>query len=84
MGRPMVARLVAAGHTVRVLGRNPAKRRDLAQSGAIAVHDITEAGVLDDAIGAFSVRHESTTVSVTVRHSAGTAPARDSSVRSLQ
>ena len=40
--------------------------------------------VADDATGAFSVRHETTTVSVTVRHSAVTAPARDSSARSLQ
>ena len=50
MGRPMVARLLAAGHIVRALGRNPAKRRDLEQLGAIAVRDIPEAGAQADVV----------------------------------
>ena len=40
MGRPMVARLVAAGHDVRVLGRSDEKRSAIAQLGADAVADI--------------------------------------------
>jgi 3-hydroxyisobutyrate dehydrogenase-like beta-hydroxyacid dehydrogenase len=40
----MVARLVAAGHDVRVLGRTAQKRRDLEQLGVRAVGDVAEAG----------------------------------------
>jgi 3-hydroxyisobutyrate dehydrogenase-like beta-hydroxyacid dehydrogenase len=43
MGRPMVARLVAAGHDVRALGRNAESRRDLEQLGAAVAHDAVEA-----------------------------------------
>jgi 3-hydroxyisobutyrate dehydrogenase-like beta-hydroxyacid dehydrogenase len=43
MGRPMVARLVAAGHHVRALGRNAETRRDLGQLGAAVAHDVVEA-----------------------------------------
>ncbi|WP_082968313.1 NAD(P)-dependent oxidoreductase [Mycobacterium scrofulaceum] len=42
MGRPMVARLVAAGHDVRVVGRTAEKRSDLEQLGAHAVADPVE------------------------------------------
>lgn len=44
MGRPMVARLVAAGHDVRAVGRTAEKRRDLEQLGAQPVPDVAEAG----------------------------------------
>ena len=44
MGRPMVARLVGAGHDVRVLGRTAEKRHDLEQLGAGAVSEVAEAG----------------------------------------
>lgn len=37
MGRPMVDRLVAAGHEVRVLGRTPDKRDKLREAGAVPV-----------------------------------------------
>lgn len=37
MGRPMVDRLVAAGHEVRVLGRTPQARQALREAGAVAV-----------------------------------------------
>ena len=40
MGRPMVARLVAAGHDVSVLGRSDEKRSTIAELGADAVGDI--------------------------------------------
>ncbi|MBI2694535.1 NAD(P)-dependent oxidoreductase [Mycobacterium nebraskense] len=43
MGRPMVARLVAAGHDVRAVGRTAEKRSDLQQLGANAVRDPAEA-----------------------------------------
>ena len=42
MGRPMVARLVEAGHDVRVLGRSDEKRSAIAQLGASAVDTIAE------------------------------------------
>jgi 2-hydroxy-3-oxopropionate reductase len=42
MGRPMVARLVAAGHGVRALGRTAESRRDLEQLGAAVAHDVAE------------------------------------------
>lgn len=44
MGRPMVARLVEAGHDVRVLARTDEQRRDLDGLGAHAVSDVAEAG----------------------------------------
>jgi 3-hydroxyisobutyrate dehydrogenase-like beta-hydroxyacid dehydrogenase len=53
MGRPMVARLVEAGHDVRALARPPddhVKRRDLEQLGASAVNDVTEAGAQADVV----------------------------------
>lgn len=43
MGRPMVGRLVQAGHDVRTLGRTADERRDLEQLGATAVAEVTEA-----------------------------------------
>lgn len=50
MGRPMVARLVGAGHDVRALGRTAQKRADLEQLGARAAHDVAavvaQAGVV--------------------------------------
>jgi 3-hydroxyisobutyrate dehydrogenase-like beta-hydroxyacid dehydrogenase len=50
MGRPMVARLVEAGHDVRALGRTAEKRCDLAQLGASAVGDVTEVGAQADVV----------------------------------
>jgi 3-hydroxyisobutyrate dehydrogenase-like beta-hydroxyacid dehydrogenase len=50
MGRPMVSRLVEAGHDVRALGRNAEKRRELDQLGAHAVGDMTELGVWADVV----------------------------------
>ena len=44
MGRPMVARLVAAGHEVRALASSADQRRDLEQLGAAAVNEVAEAG----------------------------------------
>lgn len=44
MGRPMVARLVDAGHDVRALGRTAEKRADVAHLGASPVDDAAEAG----------------------------------------
>lgn len=44
MGRPMVDRLVAAGHEVRVLGRSREARESLQNAGAQPVADISEAG----------------------------------------
>jgi 2-hydroxy-3-oxopropionate reductase len=41
MGSPMVARLVAAGHEVGVLGRSDAKRASITQVGARAVAEAT-------------------------------------------
>ena len=43
MGRPMVARLLEAGHDVRAVGRTADKRRDLEQLSATTVTDVTEA-----------------------------------------
>jgi 3-hydroxyisobutyrate dehydrogenase-like beta-hydroxyacid dehydrogenase len=42
MGAPMVSRLVAAGHEVRVLGRTPEKRSAVADLGAIPVPEATD------------------------------------------
>jgi 3-hydroxyisobutyrate dehydrogenase-like beta-hydroxyacid dehydrogenase len=44
MGRPMVARLVGAGHHVWALARTADQRRDLEQLGAAAVNEVAEAG----------------------------------------
>jgi 3-hydroxyisobutyrate dehydrogenase-like beta-hydroxyacid dehydrogenase len=50
MGRPMVARLVEAGHDVRVLGRTDERRRDLERLGARPVSDVAEAGARADVV----------------------------------
>jgi 3-hydroxyisobutyrate dehydrogenase-like beta-hydroxyacid dehydrogenase len=50
MGRPMVTRLVEAGHDVRALGRTPEKRRELEQLGASGVDDVSEAGAQADVV----------------------------------
>ena len=47
MGRPMLGRLLAAGHQVRVLGRSAEKRAALAAEGATAVGEL--AAVAEDA-----------------------------------
>ena len=47
MGRPMVGRLAAAGHPVRVLARSPQARQDLAAEGYDVADDL--AGVADGA-----------------------------------
>lgn len=39
MGTPMVRRLLAAGHPVRVWNRSPAKAEALAEHGAVVCHD---------------------------------------------
>jgi 2-hydroxy-3-oxopropionate reductase len=50
MGRPMVARLVEAGHDVAVLGRSAEKRAALIQLGARAVADSAEVSSQADAV----------------------------------
>jgi len=50
MGRPMVARLVQAGHHVSAFGRTAEKRRDLEQLGATPVHDAAQAGAQADVV----------------------------------
>ncbi len=50
MGRPMVARLVEAGHDVRALGRTDERRRDLDELGARPVSDVAGAGAHADAV----------------------------------
>ncbi len=50
MGRPMVGRLVEAGHQVRVLGRTDEQRRDLERLGVLAVSDLAEAGTHADVV----------------------------------
>jgi 3-hydroxyisobutyrate dehydrogenase-like beta-hydroxyacid dehydrogenase len=50
LGRPMVARLVEAGHDVRALGRTADKRRELEQLGAHAVNDLAEAAGQADVV----------------------------------
>ncbi len=50
MGRPMVDRLVGAGHDVRVLGRSAEKRAAIAESGAAALVDIAEVGAQADVV----------------------------------
>ncbi|MGV9335891.1 NAD(P)-dependent oxidoreductase [Nocardia sp. NPDC003726] len=43
MGRPMIQRLVWAGHTVRAVGRSAAARAAIAETGARAVETVTAA-----------------------------------------
>lgn len=50
MGRPMVARLVGAGHEVNALGRNADARRDLTDLGAQAVPFAAATGARADAV----------------------------------
>ena len=50
MGRPMVARLVEAGHEVSAVGRTADKRRELEQLGASAVNEVAEAGAQADVV----------------------------------
>jgi 3-hydroxyisobutyrate dehydrogenase-like beta-hydroxyacid dehydrogenase len=50
LGRPMVARLVEAGHDVRALGRTADKRRELEQLGAHAVNEVAEAATQADVV----------------------------------
>ena len=50
MGRPMVSRLVQAGHHVSALGRTAKKRHDLEQLGATPVHDAAQAGAQADVV----------------------------------
>ncbi|WP_082984586.1 NAD(P)-dependent oxidoreductase [Mycobacterium sp. 1465703.0] len=50
MGRPMVGRLVAAGHDIRVLGRTDEKRSDVEQLGARAVSNAVDAAANADAV----------------------------------
>jgi 3-hydroxyisobutyrate dehydrogenase-like beta-hydroxyacid dehydrogenase len=50
MGRPMAARLVAAGHEVSAVGRTVDKRRDLEQLGVSAVGEVAEAGAQADVV----------------------------------
>jgi 3-hydroxyisobutyrate dehydrogenase-like beta-hydroxyacid dehydrogenase len=50
MGRPMVARLAAAGHKVQALGRSAEQRRELEQLGANAVSQVAEAGAQADVV----------------------------------
>ncbi|MFB4309679.1 NAD(P)-dependent oxidoreductase [Actinomadura sp. GTD37] len=50
MGRPMVRRLVGAGHEVRVLGRTPGARGALAGDGARPVAGLADAGASADAV----------------------------------
>jgi len=50
MGRPMVARLVEAGHDVRALGRSAEQRGELERLGAHPVRDVAEAGAHADVV----------------------------------
>ncbi|MFA1546228.1 NAD(P)-dependent oxidoreductase [Actinomadura chokoriensis] len=50
MGRPMVRRLIEAGHEVRVLGRTAEARRALADEGAHPVAGLADAGAGADAV----------------------------------
>jgi 3-hydroxyisobutyrate dehydrogenase-like beta-hydroxyacid dehydrogenase len=49
-GRPMAARLVAAGHEVSAVGRTADKRRELEQLGVSAVGEVAEAGAQADVV----------------------------------
>ncbi|WP_081665108.1 NAD(P)-dependent oxidoreductase [Mycobacterium sp. UM_CSW] len=50
MGRPMVVRLIDAGHDVRALARSDEQRRDLAWLGAHAVGEVGELGPWADVV----------------------------------
>lgn len=50
MGRPMVARLIEAGHDVRVLGRTAEKRDEITELGARATAEVAEVGADADAV----------------------------------
>jgi len=50
MGRPMVTRLVEAGHDVTALGRSAEKRAAIAQLGANAVAHMAEVSAQADAV----------------------------------
>ncbi|BBZ71945.1 6-phosphogluconate dehydrogenase [Mycobacterium paraseoulense] len=50
MGRPIVSRLLTAGHDVQVLGRTAEKRCELEKLGARAVRDVAEAAALADIV----------------------------------
>jgi len=50
MGRPMIGRLIGAGHEVRALVRSPEKAAVLAGDGAAVVTDAAEAGAAADAV----------------------------------
>lgn len=50
MGRPMVARLVEAGHDVNALGSTAEKRRELERLGASAVNDVAGAAAQADVV----------------------------------
>ncbi|MER5183377.1 NAD(P)-dependent oxidoreductase [Streptomyces sp. NPDC002896] len=50
MGLPMVRRLVAGGHEVRVLGRSPERRRALSDEGALVSRGIEEVADGADAV----------------------------------
>ncbi len=50
MGRPMLARLLEAGHHVSALGRTAEKRRALEELGATPVHDTAQAGAQADVV----------------------------------
>jgi 2-hydroxy-3-oxopropionate reductase len=50
MGRPMVARLVAAGHDVHALGRSDEKRLVIGELGATAVADVTGVSAQADVV----------------------------------
>ncbi|MFI1464258.1 NAD(P)-dependent oxidoreductase [Nocardia carnea] len=50
MGVPMIRRLVAAGHSVRAVGRNPAAREAISAAGATTVGSAAEAGENAEAV----------------------------------
>jgi 3-hydroxyisobutyrate dehydrogenase-like beta-hydroxyacid dehydrogenase len=50
MGRPMVGRLVAAGHDVTVLGRSEQARADLTADGARPVADVAAVGAAAEVV----------------------------------
>ncbi|WP_280425474.1 NAD(P)-dependent oxidoreductase [Nocardia carnea] len=50
MGVPMIRRLVAAGHSVRAVGRSPATRETITAAGAITVGSAAEAGEPAEAV----------------------------------
>lgn len=50
MGIPMIRRLVAAGHSVRAVGRNPAAREAITGAGATTVGTAAEAGQAAEAV----------------------------------